>query len=215
MDRARQSLWWRKPRRRPNLDGRFFLLSISPDRADAEAPVTQGVSGMTIPGYIKISMRGWTSPIPAVPGSSATAAGPGFPSLGFKEVWTFEIRDRAAIPLTGHCPILPIGHSNKISMLQHYHSRIREVLGPRGKGRVRFGETKGRPLILTSVAIEVLPVGIAGAYGAATNLSPCVRAPLLACMTRASQQTVPVPAKTFARIVRRARAPSSKPSVPY
>jgi uncharacterized protein YjlB len=42
----------------------------------------------------------------------------------------------------------------------HYHSRIHEVLGiARGKGRVRFGGTKGRIFTLKAGDVAVLPAG--------------------------------------------------------
>jgi uncharacterized protein YjlB len=49
---------------------------------------------------------------------------------------------------------------NGIYDYAHYHSRIHEVLGiARGSGRVRFGGSKGRTLVLKAGDVAILPAG--------------------------------------------------------
>jgi uncharacterized protein YjlB len=49
---------------------------------------------------------------------------------------------------------------NGIYDYAHYHSRVHEVLGiARGSGRVRFGGSKGRTLVLKAGDVAILPAG--------------------------------------------------------
>jgi len=59
---------------------------------------------------------------------------------------------------------------NGIYDYAHYHSRIHEVLGiARGSGRVRFGGSKGRTLVLKAGDVAILPAGTAHQCLSASN----------------------------------------------